>query len=128
MMLETGYKKLSLIPSGPPPINPAELLDSKKMSEIIKELAKQYHDRFIIIDSPPMSAASEIAVLAKYVDGVILVVRWGKSRKEQVKQLANLIGKEKILGVVFNAFETNILQSKLQKYYQDYYYYYASDN
>ena len=127
LILETGYKKLSMIPSGPPPINPAELLDSKKMSEIINELSKRYHDRFIIIDSPPLSAASEIAVLAKYVDGVILVVRWGRARKEQVKQLVDLIGKEKILGVVFNAFEKNMLQSKMHKYYQDYYYY-ASDN
>jgi exopolysaccharide/PEP-CTERM locus tyrosine autokinase len=128
LIKDTGFKKLSIIPSGPTPINPAELLDSKKMPSIIEELVKRYHDRFILIDSPPMTAASEIAVLAKYVDGVILVVRWGKSRREQVKELVDLIGKTKILGVVFNAFEVNMLQSTLQKHYQGYYEYYASDN
>jgi exopolysaccharide/PEP-CTERM locus tyrosine autokinase len=127
LIQDTGYKKLSMIPCGPPPINPAELLDSKKMSAIIEELVKRYHDRFIIVDSPPMTAASEITVLANYVDGVILVVRSGKSRREQIKELVQLIGKKKILGVVFNAFEVNMLQSKLQKHYQGYYNYYSSD-
>jgi protein-tyrosine kinase len=128
LIKDTGFKKLSMIPCGPPPINPAELLDSKKMSAIIAELVKRYHDRFIIVDSPPMTAASEITVLAKYVDGVILVVRWGTSRREQVKELVDLIGKSKIIGVVFNAFEENILQTKFHKYYQGYYKYYYNDN
>jgi len=127
LIKDTGFKKLSILPSGPPPINPAELLDSTKMSAVIEELVKRYHDRFIIIDSPPMSAGSEIAVLAKYVDGVVLVVRWGKSRREQVKELVDLIGKEKIIGVVFNAYEVNMLQAKLQKHYQGYYDYYSSN-
>lgn len=121
LIKDTGFKKLSIIPSGPPPINPAELLDSTKMSSIVEELVKQYHDRFIIVDSPPMTAASEIAVLAKYVDGVILVVRWRRSRREQVKALVDLIGEEKIVGVVFNAYEMGKLESKLQRQYQDYY-------
>ena len=127
LIKDTGFKKLSIIPSGPPPINPAELLDSTKMSAVIEELVKQYHDRFIIIDSPPMTAASETVVLSKYVDGVILVVRWGRSRREQVKELVELMGKEKIIGVVFNAVELNLLESKLQKRYQGYYNYYATD-
>jgi protein-tyrosine kinase len=128
LIKDTGFKKLSMIPCGPPPINPAELLDSKKMSAIVEELVKRYSDRFILIDSPPMTAASEIAVLAKYVDGVILVVRWGKSRREQVKELVDLIGKTKILGVVFNAYEINMLQSTLQKHYQGYYNYYNTND
>jgi exopolysaccharide/PEP-CTERM locus tyrosine autokinase len=127
LIKDTGFNKLSIIPSGPPPINPAELLDSTKMSAVIEELVKRYHDRFIIVDSPPMTAASEIAVLAKYVDGVILVVRWGRSRREQVKELVDLIGKQKIIGVVFNAYEVSKLQSKLQRQYQGYYNYYTND-
>jgi len=127
LIKDTGFKKLSILPSGPPPINPAELLDSTKMSAVIEELVTRYHDRFIIIDSPPMTAASEIGVLAKYVDGVILVVRWGRSRKEQVKELVELIGKQKILGVVFNAYEMSKLQSRLQRQNQGYYDYYTSD-
>jgi exopolysaccharide/PEP-CTERM locus tyrosine autokinase len=121
LIKDTGFKKLSIIPSGPPPINPAELLDSKKMSAIIEELVRRHPDRFILIDSPPMTAASEIAVLSKYVDGVILVVRYGKSRREHVKEIADMIGKEKIIGVVFNAFEMSKLQTPLQTTYQYYY-------
>jgi len=60
------------------------------------------------------------------VDGIVLVVRWGRSGRKQVQQLVETLGKEKILGVVFNACETGRLESKLQGYSHGYDYYYTS--
>lgn len=117
IILKTDLGKLSVIPSGPPPANPAELLDSDKMVKVIDEIVSRYHDRYIILDSPPVFAASETAVLAKHVDGIVLVVRAGRAGRDAVKKLVDMIGTGKIVGVVFNAFERGALDDKLQSYY-----------
>lgn len=117
----TGLPKLSLIPSGPLPTNPAELLNSEKMATMIAEVVQRYQDRFILIDSPPINAASETSVLSKYVDGVVVVVRYGYSRREEIKHLIDDIGQEKVIGIIFNAFEKNWLDSKNPNSYQNYY-------
>ena len=126
LIQQTSMPKLSVLPSGKPPKNPAELIDSKKMASLIEDLENQHPDRLIIFDSPPIQAASETDVLAKKVDKVILVIRWGYARREHAKQLVEMLGKDKILGVVFNAFEMSRLESKLQGYYYGYKDYYSS--
>jgi capsular exopolysaccharide synthesis family protein len=123
LIVQTGLKRLTLIPAGPPPGNPSELLSSARMTAMIDEVVNRYQDRFILLDSPPVQAASETAVLAQHVDGVILVVRWGGPGREQVKQLVDQIGREKIISVVFNAFEMTILDVGMKK--EGYYKYYA---
>lgn len=115
LIRKTGMPKLSFIAGGPPPGNPAELLDSKKMIVLIRELASRYDDRFILFDTPPSVVASETRVLAQYVDGVIVVVRWGESDRQEVKQLIETIGRDKILGIVFNAYEVNQLEKFMTK-------------
>jgi protein-tyrosine kinase len=115
ILKQTGLAKLTVIPSGPVPVNPSELLNSSKMIAVIDELVNRYNDRFIIIDTPPMVAAAETAILAKHVDGVVLIVRSGTSPREQVKQLVEQIGRGKIIGVVFNGFQHNMLDKMSNK-------------
>jgi exopolysaccharide/PEP-CTERM locus tyrosine autokinase len=125
LLLPSGVEKLSILPAGPRSINPAELLSSATMSSLVDELSHRYEDRIVLLDSPPLHAASETAVLAQHVDGVVLVVRYGASRREYVKALADAIGREKILGVVFNAYKATLLDYKVFGYYeyqQEYYY------
>ncbi|MBA3014495.1 MAG: CpsD/CapB family tyrosine-protein kinase [Proteobacteria bacterium] len=124
LIVKTGMRKLSLIPSGPRPANPAELLGSAKVEAMFAELESRYDDRFILIDTPPSVVASETAVLAKHVDGVILVVRWGMGDRETIKQLVESLGAEKIIGVVFNGYQANKLSAKMSGY--DEYGYYAA--
>ena len=115
VLRKTGQPKLSLLPSGLPPKNPSELLESAKMIGLINEMAERYADRIILFDSPPGIIASETATLAKHVDGVILVVRHGASKKEDVKSFVDTVGREKILGVVFNAYPENSVETFLEK-------------
>lgn len=119
----TGQPKLSLLASGKPPENPSELLASKRLIPFIDELAKRYDDRIILFDSPPGIVASETSIMAKRVDGVILVVRWGKADKDQVKKFVAEIDPDKILGTVFNACEKPALAALLPKKqgYEGYY-------
>lgn len=123
LIREAGIPKLSLIPAGKPPANPADLLDSEKMKQAIKELANQYDDRIVIFDSPPHIVAPEVAILAQLVDGIILVVRSGYSKKEHVKEFVKNVGKNRIIGIVFNGYEPSpaeqLFQSK--KGYGSYY-------
>jgi len=125
LLLPSGIDKLSLLLSGPRSINPAELLGSATMSRLVGELAQRYDDRIVLLDSPPLHAASETAVLAQHVDGVVLVVRSGAARREYVKALADAIGRDKILGVVFNAYRATLLDYRVFGYYEyqkNYYY------
>jgi len=113
LITEVGVNKLSLLPAGAPPVNPAELLGSEMMEKLVQELGSRYSNRVVFFDSPPMQVASETAVLAKHVDGVVLVVRWGASRREYVKSLVEQIGKKNIVGVVFNAYKSTLVDSKV---------------
>lgn len=117
---KTIVNKLSLIASGKPPLNPAELLSSAKMKELTNELSQRYEDRIIIFDTPPILVAAETGVLARLVDRVILVVREGTSRKHEIQKTIDTIGKEKIMGIVYNDQTSNIFDKSYSKKYNYY--------
>ncbi len=109
---------LVAIPTGPLPPNPADLLSSHKLAEAIAELRAKY--KFIVIDSPPVMAATDAVILSVHVDGVFLVVRSGETPKEAFTRTRDLLGSVKcrILGVVLNA-----VDSTAPDYYYSYRYY-----
>ncbi len=125
LICKTSVDKLSLLPSGSVPQNPAELLTSVKMTRLVNELSGRYSDRLIIFDSPPFQVASESLVLAKKVDGVVLVVRYGKSDRTKIKTMADAIGPEKIIGVVFNGQKDSYIKKKVFDPYGSYGHYYG---
>jgi len=102
LLLKSPVPKLTIFPAGQPPRNPTELLSSRKMQALLEEVATRYDDRFILIDSPPPSMAAETMAIVNFVDGVILVVRAGKTPKKAVAETIAQIGKEKIVGIVLN--------------------------
>ena len=121
LICKTSLEKLSILPSGKPPLNPSELLSSTRMLALVEELSSRYEDRIIIFDTPPTLVAAETGVLAGQVDAVILVVRQGGAGRGEVQQLIDLIGTEQILGIVFNDWNTNAFEKTLFKGYGNYY-------
>jgi capsular exopolysaccharide synthesis family protein len=109
---------LSAIPTGPLPPNPADLLSSHKLVEAIAELRTKF--KFIVIDSPPIMAATDAVILSVQTDGVLLVVRSGETPKEAFTRTRDLLNSVKcrILGVVLNA-----VDSSAPDYYYSYRYY-----
>jgi len=101
----TDIPNLFVLPCGPLPPNPAELLMTKRFEAVLAELANRY-DR-VILDSPPLQAVTDAVVLSKLTDGVILVVRAGKTIRDEVKRSANMVRDVggKIFGVVLNEFD-----------------------
>jgi capsular exopolysaccharide synthesis family protein len=108
---------LSIIPCGPIPPNPAELIISDKMRELLRELTLRYDH--VLIDSPPLINVTDPVILSTMVDGVILVVHGGKSTREIVRrarQELTTVG-AKIFGVVLNNVDLRAGG------YDEYYYY-----
>lgn len=125
LLRRTSSVKLSILASGPPPVNPAELLGSARMQNLVEELSDRYPDRYVIFDTPPLEVASESKVLSQAVDAVVLVVRQGTSSRTLVEKFIADIGKDKIIGVIFNGYKTNFISTRLvdksHYYYGNYY-------
>ena len=102
LLIKTGNNHLSILPGGPVPPNPAELLSSNRMLALLREVRARYDDRYIIIDSPPPHLTAESKALAQFVDGIILVLKLGQTDRDLVSELVGKFQKEKILGVVAN--------------------------
>jgi succinoglycan biosynthesis transport protein ExoP len=109
---------LCVVPTGPIPPNPADLLSSARMQEGINELRSEY--KFIVVDSPPVMAATDAVILSVLVDGVLLVVRSGETPKEAFSRTRDLLTgvKCRMLGVLLNAVDSNA-----PDYYYSYRYY-----
>lgn len=99
---EYDEKNLYVLPSGPIPPNPSELLGSKAMNYFLEKALEEFD--IVLFDTPPVLAVTDAQVLANLCHGSILVVSSGKTDKEAVlktkEQLASSTGK--ILGVVLN--------------------------
>jgi non-specific protein-tyrosine kinase len=80
---ETGVEGLSVLTSGPLPPNPAELMGSRRMEEVIAALAEGADQ--IFFDTPPVVAVTDAAVLSTKVDGVLLVISAGRTRREYAR-------------------------------------------
>ena len=109
---------LETITTGPVPPSPADLLSSRRMREAISELRLRF--KFIVIDSPPVMAATDAVIVSSLTDGVLLVARSGETPKEAFTRTRDLLGavKCRILGVVLNA-----VDSSAPDYYYSYRYY-----
>jgi exopolysaccharide/PEP-CTERM locus tyrosine autokinase len=105
LLLKTGVEHLTILPAGSPTATPSELLSSERMSDLIKEVSARYHDRLIIIDSPPPRMAAESAALARQVDGILVVVKYAGTPREMVTDLIDKLGPHKVLGAIVNNFE-----------------------
>ena len=102
LLIRTGNNHLSILPGGPAPSNPAELLSSNRMLALLREVRSRYDDRYIVIDSPPPHLTAESKALAQFVDGIILVVKFGHTNRDLIAELVEKFQKDKILGVVAN--------------------------
>lgn len=102
VLVKTGVPNLLLLPSGPVPPNPAEIMGSRRLASLLDEYSSA--SDMLIIDTPPLLPVTDAAVLAERVDGVVVVVALNETRREGLKRaMAILEGTGvRILGVVVN--------------------------
>jgi len=111
----TSVENLWLLASGPKPPNPADLLGSRKIDQLIEQLTAQYD--VVLFDAPPVIAVTDAAVLGAKVDGVLLVISAGKSRRDHAERAKEMLEKAKvrIIGVAL----TNAPKdSSIDSYYE----------
>ncbi|HTZ82765.1 MAG TPA: polysaccharide biosynthesis tyrosine autokinase [Candidatus Acidoferrales bacterium] len=106
---------LFVLPAGTPPPNPAELLASANMREVLNQLREEYDH--IVIDTPPSLSVTDAVVLSPRADAVVLVIRSGQTTKQALRRSRDILTQvnAKVVGVLLNAVDLSS---------PDYYYYY----
>lgn len=113
---ETPVPTLKLLPSGPLPPNPSELLGSRRMEEIIAALGERAD--LVLFDAPPIIAVTDAAVLASKVDGVLLVISAGTTKRDHAQRAKALLDKvnARLIGAVLNNVRMDV---SLHRYYAE---------
>jgi len=119
----TSQPNLRMVPSGPIPPNPADLLGSHRMQSLIRHFREQ--SDLVMVDTPPVLAVADAAILSTMVDGVILVCDPNKTKRRDLRHAREAIEAVggKILGVVVNRLHP---RGGMYYYYGSYNYNYAS--
>jgi len=117
----TRIENLHLITSGTLPPNPSELLSSNVMERFLVDAKSQFD--IILLDTPPVIAVTDAAVLATKIDGVVLVVRSGEADRDAIERSKTLLEKVNayLLGVLLNGVNVHMMYGSYYYYYQQYY-------
>ena len=111
--IQNVYPGLDILTTGMIPANPAEIINSRTLKELIKEMAKSYD--YIFLDAPPVMLVSDPITISTYANAVILAIEHGKTEKELAKKAVDSLKQvnANIIGAVFN----NIPVSNQSNYY-----------
>jgi len=115
---QTEVPNLWVLPCGPIPPNPAELLHTERFKQVVAELGRRF-DR-VLFDSPPVAAVTDAQILASLVDGVVLLGKAGKTSKEALSRARRSLTDvgARLVGAVLNSVD---LSRRRAGYYYDYY-------
>ena len=119
LVQDTFLPSLRVLPAGRPSGFSSELLAKEKMSQAMEEIRKEFPGYQIVIDCPPVLSTPDPMVIARQVDGVLMVVRAGKTPRDYLMKALQSINSNKVVGVVLNGADLGI-SSK--------YYYYRPSN
>ena len=116
---KTKVKNIWLIPSGPIPPNPAELLNSEKMKELMEEMRERFD--IVLLDTPPLLALADAVIISSIADSMVFVVQAGKTTNKPFLQGVEELkrAKAKIIGVLFNE-----VKARGEGYHSPYYEYF----
>lgn len=118
LIQETFVPGLRILPSGRPSHLASELLAKERMKQAIEQAHAEFPGHHIIIDSPPILSTPDPLVIARHVDGVLLVIRAGKTPRDYLTKALQSLNSNKVMGVVLNGADLGI-SSK--------YYYYSTN-
>lgn len=121
VLQQTKYPNLTVLAAGPTPPNPSELLGSQAAGRVLKELSSQYD--YVIIDSSPLLAVTDGAILATHADGTLLISRFGQTKRDQLAHAADTVNSvgATLLGAVVTMTPTRGSGTYSYNYYYSYY-------
>lgn len=111
---KTELENFTIIPAGRAAANPARLARSPRLAEVMNAL--RLSNEFIVMDMAPVLPVADTRILAKSLDGVVMVVRAGVTPREIVARAMDSVGNDRVLGVVLNGTQT-AMPKWLQRYF-----------
>lgn len=105
ILLRTNIPNLTVLPCGPGRPGIPELFSSKKMRDILSELAQRYSDRYIVIDAPPCLATSDPSILASLVGQIVFIVEANRTQEPEIEEALRLISDCPNTSLVLNKME-----------------------
>lgn len=102
VMVRTNVPKLTLLQSGQPRANSAELLASGEMARLLDEIADRYADRIVVIDAPPLLPTIDARILAQLAGQVVMVVQAGRTTQHEVKEAFAMVERCSVVMSVLN--------------------------
>lgn len=115
-LIKTGIGKLAFLPAGRSVPNPAELFTSQRVKDFFLEIKRRYHDRYIIIDTPPVLPFAETRSLSAFVDGIVLVAKEGLVTLHNLEEAVTCLNGAAMLGLVYNEAEPEFHPQRYQYY------------
>jgi protein-tyrosine kinase len=97
-----GIERLRVLPALAPVAGSSEALAGARTHELLTELKTRYTDRMVILDLPPVLLTDDVLTIAPLLDGVLIVVSEGRTRREDVARVRELLSSVRILGTVLN--------------------------
>jgi len=113
IMINPGIDRLVVVPTMKPVSKSAEILSSRKVTNLITELRDRYESRIVIFDCPPVLNSDDAMVLLPQVDCILLVIANGMSTQSEIEETLHHLPKNNLLGVVLNKAE---MESKAYYY------------
>jgi capsular exopolysaccharide synthesis family protein len=110
----TSLSGLRILPAGKPPAHSSELLGNEKMKALVREIPARFPGHLVIVDTPPVLSTSDSLVLAQQVDGIVMVIRWGRTPRASLTDALKVLGSNKVIGVILNGAE---IGTESQYYY-----------
>ena len=105
VLINPDMPRLVVLATKTPVKKSAEMLASKKMADLIKELRERYESRIVIFDLPPLLVSDDVIALLPQIDCVLLVVANGMSTQREIEDSIRLLPAEKLIGTVLNKAE-----------------------
>jgi protein-tyrosine kinase len=118
LVRETFLPGLRIVPAGKSSHFSSELLAKERMKQVMEEARAEFPGYHIIIDSPPVLSTPDPLVIARHVDGVLLVVRAGKTPRDYLTKALQSLNSSKVMGIVLNGAELGMASK---------YYYYSTN-
>ncbi len=105
ILINPGVERMVVLPGREPIFNSSEMLSSPKMVALVEELKTRYPSRIVIFDLPPLLATDDALAFSPYVDSILLVAEEGKTSKDDLEQVKNILKNSNIIGTVLNKAE-----------------------
>ena len=93
-LVETGVENLRLLPAGTKPPNPADILGTQQVDRVLEML--QAEAEFVLFDAPPVIGVADAAIIGAKVDGVLLVIQAGKTKRDHAEQAKEILEKARV--------------------------------